>query len=52
VASTQKITSGDQIGADLIALDFGLDHGILSGGWCAKGRLVNKPTLDLKTPPS
>jgi hypothetical protein len=34
----KKIISGGQTGVDRAALDFAIDHGILHGGWCPKGR--------------
>ena len=33
-----KIISGGQTGVDRAALDFALEHGIPTGGWCPKGR--------------
>jgi hypothetical protein len=34
----QKIISGGQTGADRMALDWAIWHGIPHGGWCPKGR--------------
>ncbi|MBF0195178.1 MAG: putative molybdenum carrier protein [Magnetococcales bacterium] len=38
--TTQKIVSGGQTGVDRAALDFAIQCGIKSGGWCPKGRLA------------
>ena len=32
------IVSGGQTGADRAALDWAIDHNVLHGGWCPKGR--------------
>ena len=34
----EKIVSGGQTGADRAGLDWALEHHILHGGWCPKGR--------------
>ena len=38
VALDLTIWSGGQTGADIMALDWALSHGIPHGGWCPKGR--------------
>ena len=42
----RKIISGGQTGADSAALDFAIWHEIPHGGWCPKGRLCEKGTID------
>lgn len=42
----KKIISGGQTGADCAALDFAILHEIPHGGWCPKGRLCEKGTID------
>jgi hypothetical protein len=42
----KKTISGGQTGADSAALDFAIWHEIPHGGWCPKGRLCEKGTID------
>jgi hypothetical protein len=42
----KKIISGGQTGAESAALDFAIWHEIPHGGWCPKGRLCEKGTID------
>ena len=44
----QKIISGGQTGADRVALDFAIKHGIPYGGWVPKGRKTEDGTLPEK----
>ncbi len=46
MSGIQKIVSGGQTGADRAALDFAINHGILHGGWCPKGRLAEDGPID------
>ena len=39
---------GGQTGADRVALDFAIERGILHGGWCPKGRLVEDGPIDTR----
>ena len=34
----ERIVSGGQTGADRAAVDFAIEHGLMHGGWCPKGR--------------
>ncbi|HEY4235010.1 MAG TPA: putative molybdenum carrier protein [Lacipirellulaceae bacterium] len=40
------IVSGGQTGADRVALDFAIEHGIAHGGWCPRGRLAEDGPID------
>jgi hypothetical protein len=44
----EKIISNGQSGAARAALDWALNHGLLHGGWCPKGRKMNDGVLDQK----
>jgi hypothetical protein len=46
VVCVAKTISGGQTGADRAALDFAIERGILHGGWCPKGRLVEDGLID------
>jgi hypothetical protein len=41
-----RIISGGQTGVDRAALDFAIDHNILHGGWCPKGRRAEDGRID------
>lgn len=45
-----KIISGGQTGVDRAALDFAIDHNILCGGWCPRGRLAEDGVIPDKYP--
>jgi hypothetical protein len=42
----EKIVSGGQTGADRAALDWAIEHSILHGGWCPKGRRAEDGAID------
>jgi hypothetical protein len=44
----EKIVSGGQSGADRVALDWAILHGIPHGGWCPKGRVAEDGPIGLQ----
>lgn len=48
--SNLTIISGGQTGVDRAALDFALQHGIETGGWCPKLRLAEDGTIPEQYP--
>jgi hypothetical protein len=43
-----RIISGGQTGADPVALDWAIAHGIPHGGWCPKGRKAEDGPIDAR----
>jgi len=46
--AVERVVSGGQTGADRVALDFAIEHGIPHGGWCPAGRLAEDAPIDAR----
>jgi hypothetical protein len=46
----ERVVSGGQSGVDRAALDVALELGMLSGGWCPKGRLAEDGVIPSRYP--